>query len=140
MSLHNGQFTRPVTLLILDGWGYAPRTERNAIAAAHTPNYDLICRNFATSVLSGAGDPTGQTAGAPGNAEAGHLSLGTGRTARTPASLIRDAVVSGEFLKNDVLNQAFAKAKNSGASVHLMGLLSDGGVHSSTESLFALLR
>jgi 2,3-bisphosphoglycerate-independent phosphoglycerate mutase len=140
MDHQNSQIDRPLALLILDGWGYAPRTERNAVAAAHTPYYDEVCRTFATSVLTGTGDAAAQRSGPTGNAEAGHLSLGTGRSAQTPASRISEAVASGEFLSNEVFKRAFQKAKDTGAAVHLVGLLSDGGVHSSTESLFALLR
>ena len=131
---------RPVALVILDGWGYAPRNGDNAIALAHTPYYDEVCRTFATSVLSAAGESIGQSAENPGDAEAGHLSIGTGRVAQTEAERIKKAVASGEFKENEVLNQAFAKAKSNGSAVHLIGLLSDGGVHSSTENLLALLR
>jgi 2,3-bisphosphoglycerate-independent phosphoglycerate mutase len=130
---------RPVTLLILDGWGYAPPSERNALSRANTPHYDEICRTYPRAVLatSRAGSPTNN---AVGNAEAGHLTIGTGRTARTPASAIQNALASGEFLENEVLNEAFRRAKENSRPVHLVGMLSDGGVHSSTESLFGLLR
>lgn len=131
---------RPVALVILDGWGYAPRTEGNAIAIAHTPNYDAICRDFPMTTLAAAGQSVGQAADEPGNAEVGHLAIGTGRAARTEVSRIKNAVVSGAFLENDVLNDAFRKAAESESDVHLIGLVSDGDVHSSTENLFALLR
>jgi len=126
---------RPVTLVILDGWGYAPRTEGNAIAMAHTPYYDEICRCFPMTTLSATGAD-----GQSGNAEVGHLNIGTGRAARTEAARINAAVESGEFLENPVLNRSFARAKEKGSDVHLIGLVSDGGVHSSTENLFALIR
>ena len=86
---------RPVALVILDGWGYAPRNGDNAIAFAHTPYYDEVCRTFATSVLSAAGESIGQSADNPGDAEAGHLSIGTGRVAQTEAERIKKAVASG---------------------------------------------
>jgi 2,3-bisphosphoglycerate-independent phosphoglycerate mutase len=126
--------------VILDGWGYAPRTEGNAIAVAHTPYYDEICRKYPMTTLVAAGAEVGQPDDAPGNAEVGHLNLGTGRAARTELAKIKDAIASGEFLGNAVLNRAFTKAKSNGSAVHLIGLLSDGGVHSSLDSLFALLR
>jgi 2,3-bisphosphoglycerate-independent phosphoglycerate mutase len=135
-----GQLQHPIALVILDGWGYAPRTENNAIAIAHTPFYDEICRKFPMTTLSAAGEAIGQSADAPGNAEIGHLNLGTGRVAETELSRIRKAVVSGEFAENAVLKRAFEKAKQTNAAIHLVGLLSDGGIHSSMDSLFALLR
>ena len=131
---------RPLALVILDGWGYAPRTENNAIAIANTPFYDEICRKYPMTTLAAAGEAIGQPGDAPGNAEIGHLNLGTGRVAETELSRIRKAVISGEFAENAVLKRAFEKAKQTGAGIHLVGLLSDGGIHSSMDSLFALLR
>lgn len=136
-SLYN---KRPLALVILDGWGYAPRTEGNAIAIAHTPYYDEICRNYPMTTLVAAGPEVGQSEDAPGNAEVGHLNLGTGRAARTELAKIKEAITSGSFAQNAVLNRAFTKVKVDGKAVHLIGLLSDGGVHSSMDSLFALLR
>ena len=132
--------TRPLALVILDGWGYAPRTEANAIAIANTPFYDEICRKYPMTTLAAAGEAIGQSADAPGNAEIGHLNLGTGRVAETELSRIRKAISSGAFLENPALTRAFTKAKETNAGVHLIGLLSEGGIHSSMESLFALLR
>lgn len=134
------KINRPVALVILDGWGYAPRTESNAIAIAHTPYYDDICRAFPMTTLSAAGESVGQATGNMGNAEVGHLNIGTGRVAQTQIAKIKNAVASGEFMENAVLNRAFTKAATDGSAVHLIGLLSDGGVHSSTENLFACLR
>lgn len=131
---------RPVALVILDGWGYAPRTEGNAIAIAHTPYYDEICRKYPMTTLASAGEKVGMAEDQPGNAEVGHLNIGTGRAAQTEVERIRNSIVSGEFLENAALNRAYAKAKENGSAVHLIGLLSDGGVHSSAESLFACLR
>ena len=131
---------RPVALVILDGWGFAPRTEGNAIAIAHTPYYDEICRKYPMTTLAASGVDIGQAASDPGSAEVGHLNLGTGRHAQTEISRIKDAIASGEFAKNPVLTRAFEKVKADGTSVHLIGLVSDGGVNSSTENLFALLR
>ncbi len=133
MTFQNPKIKRPVALLILDGWGYAPRTEGNAIAIAHTPYYDEICRNYPMTTLAAAG-------GGVGNAELGHLNVGTGRSAQTEAAQITSAVASGEFMENAVFDRAFTKAKADGSAVHVIGLLSDGGVHSSTENLFAILR
>ncbi len=140
MNLQDPKIKRPVALVILDGWGYAPRTEGNAIAIANTPNYDEICRSFPMTVLTASGSGDGQTPVKPGNAEAGHLSIGTGRAAQTEVSRISDSIRSGAFMENPVLKDAFAKAKGRGADVHLIGLMSDGGINSSTDHLFALLR
>jgi 2,3-bisphosphoglycerate-independent phosphoglycerate mutase len=131
---------RPVALVILDGWGYAPRTEGNAIAIAHTPYYDEICRKYPMTTLSATLRSDGGAEAQAGSPEIGHLNVGTGRPARTESARIREAVTSGEFFKNKVLDRAFDKAKANGAAVHFVGLLSDGGVHSSIENLFALLR
>jgi 2,3-bisphosphoglycerate-independent phosphoglycerate mutase len=131
---------RPLALVILDGWGYAPRTESNAIAIAHTPFYDEICRKYPMTTLAAAGEAIGQESDAPGSAEIGHLNLGTGRVAETELSRIRKAIASGQFRDNTVLGRAFDKAKQTNAAIHLVGLLSDGGIHSSMDSLFALLR
>jgi len=140
MTPQNLKIRRPVALLILDGWGYAPRTEGNAIAVAHTPYYDEICRNYPMTTLAAAGAGVGQLEGQPGNAELGHLNIGAGRAAQTEIARIKNAVASGEFMENSVLNRAFTKAKTDGSAVHLIGLISDGDVHSLTENLFATLR
>lgn len=134
MDSSNVTNNRPVALVILDGWGHAAQTETNAIAIAHTPYYDEICRSFPMTVLSAS------EANTASDAEVGHLRMGTGRAAQTDASRVKDAVKSGAFMKNEVLNEAFHKARSAGSSVHFVGLLSDSGVHSSTETLFALLR
>ncbi|MFM9903484.1 MAG: 2,3-bisphosphoglycerate-independent phosphoglycerate mutase [Pyrinomonadaceae bacterium] len=140
MNPINSGTRRPVALVILDGWGYAPRTEGNAIAIAHTPYYDQICSQFPMTTLAASGFSVGQPDEQPGNAEVGHLNIGTGRPAQTEIARIKNALASGDFMENDVINRAFSKAKASDSAVHLIGLLSDGGVHSSTENLFVLLR
>ena len=140
MTQNNPTTKRPIALVILDGWGYAPRTDGNAIAIAHTPNYDAISRNYPMTTLAASGVSVGQADQQPGNAEVGHLSMGTGRIAQTEISRIKNSVASGELRDNEVINRAFAKAKNDDSDIHLIGLLSDGGVHSSTENLFAILR
>ncbi|CAN5280698.1 2,3-bisphosphoglycerate-independent phosphoglycerate mutase [soil metagenome] len=140
MDLLKAKINRPVALVILDGWGYAPRTEGNAIAMAHTPYYDEICRNYPMTTLAAAGSAIGQGEEQTGNPEIGHLNIGAGRVAQTDVDRIRQSQLSGEFMENAVLNQALAKAKADGAAVHLIGLVSDAGIHSSTDNLFAILR
>lgn len=140
MDISKATIKRPVALVILDGWGYAPRTEGNAIAIAHTPFYDEIARIYPMTTLTASGASVGLADEQPGNAEVGHLNIGTGRVAQTEISRIKNAVMSGEFLDNEVLKNAFSKAKVDDSAVHVIGLLSDGGVHSSTENLFAIVR
>src|SRR4051812_21890461 len=109
---------RPLTLVILDGWGYAPRTDSNAIAIAHTPFYDEICRRFPMTTLAASGEAVGQEVDSPGDAEIGHLSLGTGRPAETVLSRIRKAISSGDFQLNPVLKRSFERAKEKNSALH----------------------
>jgi 2,3-bisphosphoglycerate-independent phosphoglycerate mutase len=138
-NMNNGK-RRPLALVILDGWGHSPRKEGNAIALAHTPFYDEICEKYPRTLLAAAGSRVGLAQDAPGNSEVGHLNLGAGRIVQTDVSRISEAIESGGFFENAVLKDAFAKARAVDSSVHLIGLLSDGEVHSSPENLFALLR
>lgn len=138
-DMNNGH-KKPIALIIIDGWGFSPEQKGNAIALARTPNYDDICANYPRTILAASGSRVGLTPESPGNSEIGHLNLGTGRVVKTKRARVADAVRSGEFFENEVLKKAFATAKNNHSSVHLVGLLSDGDVHSSTENLFALLR
>ena len=131
---------KPIALIILDGWGHSPEKEGNAIAAAHTPNYDDICARYPMTTLAAAGTPVGQSSDANGNAEVGHLNLGSGRVAHSEIFQVESAIRSRQFTKNSILTQAIGTTRDSGNALHLIGLLSDGGVHSSTDSLFALLR
>jgi 2,3-bisphosphoglycerate-independent phosphoglycerate mutase len=129
---------RPLALIILDGWGYSPRSEGNAIALANTPNYDEISTKFPVTFLAASGESIGFQKGSPGNSESGHLCIGSGRIVRNGLSQIDYAIETDEFSKNTVLLEAMKKAKDS--SLHLIGLLSDGDIHSSQNHLFALIR
>ena len=140
MQFSKSKIDRPVALVILDGWGFAPRTEGNAIAMAHTPYYDEICRDHPMTTLAAAGPGMGRREDEAGNPEIGHLNLGTGRLAQTDVDRIQSSLASGEFLENEVLNDAIARAKETGAGLHLVGLISDAGVHSMPDSLFSILR
>jgi len=139
-SKKDEQRKRPLALVILDGWGYSGNQEGNAIALAHTPNYDQLCIDYPQTVLSASGARVGLTPEDPGNSEVGHLSLGTGRVVKSPRTRILNAIDSGEFFQNAELKKAFAHAREKKSKVHLIGLLSDGNVHSSMDSLFSLLR
>lgn len=138
-DMENGQ-KRPLALVILDGWGHSPRKEGNAIALAHTPYYDEICEKYPRTILAASGMRVGLTPDTPGSSEIGHLSIGAGRIVETDVSRISNAIKSGAFFENTVLKGAFAKAKANNSAVHLIGLMSDGDLHSSPENLFSLLR
>ena len=133
--------SRPLALIILDGWGVASTNSGgNAIAMAHTPYYDEICARYPQTSLAAAGESVGLERDAAGNAEVGHLNIGAGRVVHADATRISEAINTGEFFENPVLRPAFADAARGARSLHLIGLLSDAGTHASMESLYALLR
>jgi 2,3-bisphosphoglycerate-independent phosphoglycerate mutase len=131
---------KPLVLLILDGWGYSLRAEGNAIAMAHTPIYDYICARYPMTLLQASGAHVGLPDGAPGTSEAGHMAIGSGRIMQTSLTEIDRAIETGEFFKNPKLVEAMRLVKARGTALHLIGLLSNGKIHSSQEHLFALLR
>lgn len=126
-------------LLVLDGWGYSEKREGNAIALASTPFYDELTEKYPVTLLEASGTRVGLPAGVMGNSEVGHLNMGSGRVIRMDVSRIDYAIETGEFYRNEVLCAAMDGAK-SRRSLHLMGLVSDGMVHSSLEHAYALLR
>lgn len=130
----------PLALIIIDGWGYTPEREGNAIALASTPFYDELMGKYPRTLLEASGTRVGLPAGVMGNSEVGHLNMGAGRVIRQPLSRIDHAIATGEFYDNEVLSKAMETVKESGRQLHLMGLVSDGQVHSSQEHLYALLR
>src|SRR5688500_12375177 len=136
----NTTIQRPLALIILDGWGLSPEAEGNTVLRAHTPNYDNLCARYPRTQLAASGESVGLAFGASGSAEAGHLNIGSGRVIQTDIARIAQAVKTGEFARNRVLQPAMAHAAASAKPVHLIGLLSDGGVHSAPENLYALLR
>jgi 2,3-bisphosphoglycerate-independent phosphoglycerate mutase len=130
---------KPVMLVILDGWGISQDQEGNAITLARKPFYNQLMEKYPHCVLEASGEEVGLPAGQMGNSEVGHLNIGAGRIVYQELTRINKAIRSGEFKQNIVLNQAIEKAVKSNSVLHLMGLLSDGGVHSHIEHLFALL-
>lgn len=138
-DMNNGQ-KRPLALIILDGWGFSPKREGNAIALAHTPFYDEITGNYPHTLLAASGLHVGLTPDTAGSSEVGHLNIGAGRVVQTDIANISNALKTGEFFENEVLRDAFAKAKAADSAVHFIGLMSDGGVHSSSANLFALVK
>ena len=130
----------PLVLIVLDGFGYSAQREGNAIALARTPHFDEWYKKYPNTLIEASGEYVGLQAGQMGNSEVGHLNIGAGRVVRMDTSRIDYAIESGEFFHNDVLVQAMEHAKSSDSALHLIGLVSHGGVHSSQEHLYALLR
>lgn len=129
---------KKVGLIILDGWGYGDKTKADAITQANTPIMDELLRNYPNAQLQACGEHVGLPEGQMGNSEVGHLNIGAGRIVYQELTRINKAIKDGDFFKNEVLTQALQKAKSTNTNVHLIGLVSDGGVHSSQEHLHAL--
>ena len=127
-----------VCLVILDGWGLAPPGPGNAVEQADTPVFDELWSSCATTQLDASGRAVGLPDGQMGNSEVGHLNLGAGSVIRQDLTRIDDAVADGSFFDNPVLKQACAAGRETGR-LHLLGLVSDGGVHSSLDHLFACI-
>ena len=130
----------PLALIIIDGWGYSPEREGNAIRLAATPYYDEIVEHYPHTLLEASGLRVGLPAGIMGNSEVGHLNMGSGRVVRMDVTRIDHEIETGEFYRNGALAHAIDNAQARGKSLHLMGLVSDGQVHSSQEHVYALLR
>lgn len=131
---------KPLVLLILDGWGYREQTDNNAIAQANTPVMDKLWQEHPHSLISGSGLDVGLPAGQMGNSEVGHVNLGSGRVVYQDFTRITKAIKDGDFFTNKVLLDAVTTAKNNSKAVHIMGLLSDGGVHSHEEHILAMIK
>ena len=131
---------RPVALIILDGWGIPDVPEVSAEARAHTPFYDSLIINYPNTTIKCSGEDVGLPEGQMGNSEVGHLNIGAGRIVYQDYTRINRAVRLGEFETNPVLRDAMEKANETGGTLHLMGLLSDGGVHSDIRHVYALLK
>jgi 2,3-bisphosphoglycerate-independent phosphoglycerate mutase len=132
--------SRPIVLIILDGWGVNPRVEGNAIALARTPHFDVLWNEFPHTQLAAAGSAVGLPSDVVGNSEAGHLCLGAGRVVEQESWRIDGTIEDGTFFENEVLKAAMRHAKQNGSRLHLVGLVSNGGVHSLERHYFALLQ
>jgi 2,3-bisphosphoglycerate-independent phosphoglycerate mutase len=126
-------------LVILDGWGCAPPGPGNAVELAETPVFDRLWSTYPHSTLKASGEAVGLPPGQMGNSEVGHLTIGSGRVPFQDLVRINRAIEGGEFFSNAALRAAFDRAKQRGANVHLLGLVSYGGVHSHIDHLRALL-
>ncbi|TCO76815.1 2,3-bisphosphoglycerate-independent phosphoglycerate mutase [Chromatocurvus halotolerans] len=136
----NHSAKHPVVLIILDGWGHREDTRDNAIAGADSPNWDRLWRDAPHTLISGSGLDVGLPVGQMGNSEVGHMSLGAGRIIYQNITRIDEAIEDGSFNDNPVYTEAIDAAVHRGGAVHVMGLLSPGGVHSHENHLFAALR
>ncbi len=129
---------RPIVLTVLDGWGYRAESRGNAIALARKPNYDALLKKSPNTLIHASDHWVGLPDGQMGNSEVGHMNMGAGRIIQMEITRLDLMIQNGEFFKNSVLLDAVARGRE--RQLHLIGLLSDGGVHSHIEHLFALLR
>ena len=130
---------RPTMLLIMDGFGMREECKGNAIKAANTPGLDHIFETYPSTSLMACGLDVGLPEGQMGNSEVGHLNIGAGRIVYQDLTMISKAIEDGDFFKNEALLAAMAHARENSSTLHLLGLLSDGGVHSHISHLFALI-
>jgi 2,3-bisphosphoglycerate-independent phosphoglycerate mutase len=129
---------KPLILTILDGWGFSPAVEGNAIAAARKPAYDKLLREFPNTLIHTSGPYVGLPEGQMGNSEVGHMNIGAGRVIQMDVTRIDLMIASGDFFRNPVLLDAMRHARTH--RLHLLGLCSQGGVHSQLAHLYALLK
>ncbi len=130
--------SRKLGLIILDGWGIGDKSKSDAIYNAKTPFMDGLQAKYPHATLGTSGEDVGLPEGQMGNSEVGHLNIGAGRIVYQELTRINKSIREGEFFQNKVLNEAFEIAKTSGSKIHFIGLVSEGGVHSSMDHLVAL--
>ncbi len=128
-----------VTLCILDGFGLKNETEGNSIKLAGTPNLDELMKNYPSTSILASGNAVGLPEGQMGNSEVGHLTIGAGRVIEQDLLHIDNEIANGNFAKNESVIRAMKHAEENGTNLHLMGLCSDGGIHSKLSHMFALL-
>ncbi len=133
----NRRIKRPL-LVVMDGWGWRDEMDGNAVRLAKTPTFDRLWRDYPHTLINASGPFVGLPEGQMGNSEVGHLNLGAGRIVHQDIVRIDHAIADGSFFRNEVLVGAVKRGRN--GALHLIGLLSDGGVHSHQEHLYALLR
>ena len=130
---------KPLILIIMDGFGVNKDTSGNAVYTAATPNLDRIFASNPYTTIGASGMDVGLPDGQMGNSEVGHTNIGAGRVVYQELTRITKSILDGDFFENPVLLHALQSAKQGGHALHLMGLLSDGGVHSHNCHLYALL-
>ncbi|RHM60873.1 2,3-bisphosphoglycerate-independent phosphoglycerate mutase [Coprobacillus sp. AF33-1AC] len=131
---------RPIVLCILDGYGLSSRVEGNAVKLANTPNIDDLMALYPTTTIHASGMPVGLPDGQMGNSEVGHLNIGAGRVVYQSLTLINKAIQEKTFFENEKFLKAIQHAKDNNSKLHIWGLLSNGGVHSSNEHIYGLLQ
>ena len=131
---------KPVVLIVLDGWGYSEEPEQNAILNADTPYWDQLWQHRPHTLIKGSGAEVGLPSGQMGNSEVGHLNLGAGRVVYQEFTRVSRAIRTGSFFNNKTLTDAVDKAKDSGKALHILGLMSEGGVHSHEEHIQAMVK
>ncbi|HKM26406.1 MAG TPA: 2,3-bisphosphoglycerate-independent phosphoglycerate mutase [Thiopseudomonas sp.] len=130
---------KPLVLVILDGFGHSDSPDYNAIYSANTPVYDRLRAQHANTLISGSGMDVGLPDGQMGNSEVGHMNLGAGRVVYQDFTRITKAIQDGDFFTNPALTSAVDQAVEKGKAVHILGLLSEGGVHSHQDHLIAMI-
>lgn len=130
----------PIMLVILDGFGHSLKSQGNAVAHAKMPFWNWITQNYPHTLLNASGEYVGLPPGYIGNSEVGHLTIGSGRVVESALKKFHDEITSGDFFENKMLINNFNKIKKTGKALHLIGLLSDGGVHSHESHLYAFLK
>lgn len=131
--------TKQTALIILDGWGHSTNLENNAVAQANTPFFDSLMKNYPHTFLQASGEFVGLPEGQVGNSEIGHTTIGAGKIIDTDLVRIHKAARDDDFKNNSVFQKLFTQIKEKNSRIHLMGLLSAGGVHSHEEHVFAFL-
>lgn len=131
---------KPIALIIRDGWGFNPRSDYNAIRNATIPNHDNYSANYPTALIGASGVEVGLPEGNQGSSEVGHLNMGAGRVVYQTLVRINLSIQEGEFYQNDVIVHEMERIRQTGSTLHLMGLIQDQGVHAHTDHLLALIK
>ena len=131
---------KPIVLIVLDGWGYSEDHDFNAISNANTPTWNHLWNRYPHTLIKGSGAEVGLPSGQMGNSEVGHLNLGAGRVVYQEFTRVSRAIRTGSFFTNQTLTDAVDTAIESDKALHIMGLLSDGGVHSHEQHIQAMAK
>jgi 2,3-bisphosphoglycerate-independent phosphoglycerate mutase len=129
-----------VALIILDGYGCRSEKKGNAISVAKKPNIDLLFKSYPNIQIAASGEAVGLPVGQMGNSEVGHLNIGAGRIIYTGLSIVDKKITDQEFAKNQAFNKAFNHVKKNHSRLHIIGLFSDGGVHSSLSHILEMIK
>lgn len=132
--------SKQIALIVLDGWGYREDPEHNAISSAKTPFFDWLWKTYPHTLLEASGLAVGLPEGQMGNSEVGHTTIGAGKIIDTDLVRIHKAIASNQFVSNLAMQELFNHVKKHKSTLHIKGLLGEGGVHAHNEHLFAFLR